>query len=279
MAASTPFRRVILLGAPGVGKGTYARRLAPLFSLEHVVVGDIVRGHIRNGTEIGKAIAETTRRGDLVEDGVVMSLLLAHLRERGLEVGGYMLDGVPRTLGQARAVDALLRPDLALHLTMDEDVMLEKMAARRLGESDDAVYNVAYIKRGGWDMPPLLPEPTHWDGATGQLRCAHGVALVPNALVTCERCTAGMRTREDDSLEICRHRLETYASETRPLIEHYAPIRLDFNIDGGVQQCLPRLLSLLRACAAGGDNTAEGKGPAEAGAAKQSAVAAPSSRL
>lgn len=255
-------RRVILLGAPGVGKGTYARRIAPLFGLEHVVVGDIVRAHIKDGTDVGKAIAETTRRGDLVEDSVIMSLLLAHLRDRGLEEGGYMLDGVPRTIGQAHTVDALLRPDLALHLTMDEDVMLEKMTARRLGPPGDAnVYNLAYIKRGGWDMPPLLPEPTRWDDATGQLRCAHGTTLAPNELVTCKRCTEGMRMREDDSPEVCRHRLETYAAETRPLVEHYEPIRLDFNIDGGVQQCLPRLLEVLRARAGGsGGGTAHEAG-------------------
>ncbi|KAG8468784.1 hypothetical protein KFE25_007302 [Diacronema lutheri] len=244
----TPLRRVILLGAPGVGKGTYARRLAPLFGLTHVVVGDLVRAQIRAGTELGRAIAETTHRGDLVDDDVILRLLTEHLRAAGLDgpEGGFMLDGVPRTLGQARAVDALLRPTLALHLTMDEGVMLHKMAARRLGR-DERVYNVAYIRRGGWDMPPLLPEPTVWDADTSTLRCAHGVALAPNEHVGCARCTAGLRTREDDTVDVCRHRLATYATETRPLVQQYAPIRLDFEIDGGVEQCLPRLLALLRA--------------------------------
>lgn len=245
-----PFSRMILLGAPGVGKGTYARRLAPLFNLEHVVVGDIVRGHVRAGTELGRSIAETTRRGDLVEDGVIMALLADHLAARGLADGGYVLDGAPRTLGQAATVDALLRPDLALHLTMDEDIMLEKMAARRIGP-DDQVYNVAYIKRGGWDMPPLLPEPPRMDAA-GVLRCAHGAPLAPNELVGCAACTAGLATREDDRLDVCRHRLATYKAESAPLVQHYAPIRLDFELDGGVEQCFPRLLGLLRACAGGG---------------------------
>jgi adenylate kinase len=239
-------QRVILLGAPGVGKGTYARRIAPLFNLEHVIVGDLVRSHIRSATPIGKQIADAARRGDLADDSVILSLVLEHLKARGLERGGYMLDGVPRTVVQAQAVDRLLRPDLALHLTMDEAVMLEKMTARRLG-ADDRVYNLAYIKRGGWDMPPLLPEPTRWDPADNQLHCAHGVPLTPNTLVECARCTEGLRTRDDDAIDICRHRLETYKAETAPLIAHYAPIRLDFTIGGGVDQCLPLLLDRLHA--------------------------------
>ncbi|KAJ1636060.1 adenylate kinase-domain-containing protein [Pavlovales sp. CCMP2436] len=183
-------RRVILLGAPGVGKGTYAKRLAPLFGLEHVVVGDIVRGHVKRGSDVGKAVAEATRRGDLVDDEIIMSLLLDHLKSRGLEDGGYMLDGVPRTVGQAQTVDALLRPDLALHLTMEEDIMLEKMIARR-GGPDNSVLNIAYIKRSGWNMPPLLAAPTRWDEKTQTLFCEHGTALVPNENVQCALCTHG----------------------------------------------------------------------------------------
>mmetsp|Transcript_41688 Transcript_41688/g.102881 ORF Transcript_41688/g.102881 Transcript_41688/m.102881 type:complete len:259 (-) Transcript_41688:242-1018(-) len=241
-------RRVILLGAPGVGKGTYAKRLAPLFGLEHVVVGDIVRGHVKRGSDVGKAVAEATRRGDLVDDEIIMSLLLDHLKSRGLEDGGYMLDGVPRTVGQAQTVDALLRPDLALHLTMEEDIMLEKMIARR-GGPDNSVLNIAYIKRSGWNMPPLLAAPTRWDEKTQTLFCEHGTALVPNENVQCAQCTHGLTTREDDTIDVCRHRLETYKMETAPLIVHYAPIRLDFHIDGGVQQCMPTLLSRLQAWA------------------------------
>lgn len=240
-----PARRVILLGAPGVGKGTYARHVAPMLGLEHVVAGDLVRREIRARTPIGQRMAAAAKRGDLVEDSDVLGLVFGHLRENGLIEHGFMLDGVPRTLAQAREVDSIAPPDLALHLEMDEEIMLLKMVARRIGP-DNGVYNLAYILRDSWYMPPLLPEPVSRDAATGEVRCAHGTVLEPNELVTCAQCTEGMVMREDDREDVCRHRLQTYKAETYPLLEHYAPIRTDFVIDGGVDACLPRLLELLR---------------------------------
>jgi len=242
--SSSAIRRVILLGAPGVGKGTYTRHISPVLGLEPIVVGDLVRREVREQTPTGRAIADAARRGDLVPDNVVLDLLLDHMRKRDLLDGGYILDGLPRNSMQAQAVDEILRPDLALHLTMDEGIMLSKMTARRLGP-EDQVYNLAYIRKGDWDMPPLLPEPTRWDEACGALFCAHGTELKPNALVECPQCTAGLITREDDAPDVCRHRVEMYKRASKPLVDHYTHIRLDFEIDNGVKQCLPRLLGAL----------------------------------
>lgn len=238
-------QRVLLLGAPGVGKGTYARRLEPVLQARHVVAGDLVRTEIKQRSPVGLEIAALAARGDLVPDRVVLDLLRSHLCAQRLMNGGFILDGVPRTLAQAREVDKMLQPDLALHLTMDADIVLLKMAARRLDE-DGNVYNIAYINRGGWDMPPLLPQPPVYNGGTGELTCAHGVTLERNALVECPLCLSGLRRRDDDREEVCRHRLKVYEESAKDLIAHYSPIRLDFHIEGGVHETFPKLVAALQ---------------------------------
>mmetsp|Transcript_83071 Transcript_83071/g.147042 ORF Transcript_83071/g.147042 Transcript_83071/m.147042 type:complete len:194 (+) Transcript_83071:3-584(+) len=171
-----------------------------------------------------------------------MHLVISHLKD----LDGFILDGMPRTLQQAVALDAILPIDLALRLHLDEQVMLEKACARRIGPGG-RVYNLAYIKRAMWDMPPHLPDSIHY-GADGRLFCIHGVEILPNQVVQCLECIKALHTREDDTEEVWHRRLQTYKEQTAPVVDYYAAkgICLDFSITGDVSVCLPQALALVQ---------------------------------
>lgn len=235
-------RRIVILGPPGVGKGTYAGRLAPFLGLKHVIVGDLVRSEINECSKLGNEIAAVVTQGKLVADDIILQLVMKHLK--GLE--GFILDGMPRTLQQAISLDAIMPIDLALRLHLDEDIMLEKACARRIGPNG-RVYNLAYVKRGMWNMPPHLPEKTRCD-AEGRLFCAHGVEIRPNQNVQCISCTKALHTREDDREDVWHRRLQAYKAQTCPVIDYYAAknIIVDFPITGDVEVCLPQALALVQ---------------------------------
>jgi len=238
----TAIKRVVIMGPPGVGKGTYATFLAPRLGLKHVVVGDLVRNEISQATPLGLQMADVVRQGKLIEDDVIMQLVFSHLK--GLD--GFLLDGMPRTLKQALALDAIVPLDLALNLSMDEEIMLRKACARRIGPANK-VYNLAYVKKGMFDMPPHLPAKT-WCDAVGRLFCKHDVEIRPNEDVQCPACTEGLSAREDDNPEVWHHRMQTYKSLTCPVLAHYAAknMTVEFSINGDVKACAPRLLELLQ---------------------------------
>lgn len=235
-------RRIVILGPPGVGKGTYAGGLAPRLGLKHIVVGDLVRSEINACTKLGNEIAAVVTQGKLVADEIIMHLVVSRLKD----LDGFILDGMPRTLQQAVALDAILPVDLALRLHLDEEVMLEKACARRIGPGG-RVYNLAYVKRAMWDMPPHLPESIRYD-ADGRLFCTHGVEILPNSCVTCFDCIKAMHAREDDTAEVWHRRLQTYKQKTAAVVEYYAAkgICVDFSITGDVAVCLPQVLALLQ---------------------------------
>jgi len=229
------------MGPPGVGKGTYASLLAPRLGLKHVVVGDLLRNEILEGTALGLEITSAVRQGELIPDDVVLKFVISHLQ--GLD--GFILDGMPRTLQQAIELDALMPLDLILHFDMDEEVMLQKTCGRRIGPGNH-VYNLAYVRYGEWDMPPHLPVKTRRD-EKGQLFCAHGMELRPNQLVQCSSCNKGLRKREDDTVEIWSERLQTYKDLTLPILDHYVASNkcVDFSIIGDVEVCFPQVLARL----------------------------------
>ncbi|MEX2465548.1 MAG: adenylate kinase [Gemmatimonadota bacterium] len=184
---------VILLGAPGVGKGTQATRLAESNGAEHVSTGDLLRAARREGTELGRKAQSYMDAGELVPDDLILSLVREHL-EALPEEADILLDGFPRTIAQAQRLDAVLGESglnvgMVVLFEAPDDVLVKRLSGRRSCPECDSVYNVYY-------------DPPAEEGV-------------------CDRCGAKLVHREDDNPETVQRRLEVYEEQTAPLIEHY----------------------------------------------------------
>lgn len=176
---------IILLGAPGAGKGTQASKIAEKYKLLHISTGDIFRANIKGGTEIGKLAKSFIDAGKLVPDEVTFDIVRDRLTWDDVK-GGYMLDGFPRNLFQAEELDKFAKIDLCLNIDVDEKLLMDRICGRRVcacGES----YHISTL-----------------NGAT-----------------TCAKCGGELYRRADDNPETVKARLETYNLQTAPLIEYY----------------------------------------------------------
>ncbi len=187
--------RIILLGAPGAGKGTVAKVLTRLDGSVQISTGDILRGAVKAGTPLGKEAQGYIDRGDLVPDSLIMGIMEQRLREKDVEKG-FLLDGFPRTIPQAEALDALLkklniRLDLAVNLDVPREVILDRLTTRRTcsNPSCQEIYNVK-------SNPPG-----------------------PND--TCRKCGSPVIQRADETVEAITKRLDVYNEKTSPLIGYY----------------------------------------------------------
>ena len=196
---------VIMLGPPGVGKGTQARILCEARGLRHVATGDLLRAARREGTELGRQAQGFMDRGELVPDSIIIGMVREVLD--GLDPGsGVVLDGFPRTLPQGEALDEVLEEmalqvDRVLLLTAPDEILVQRVAGRRSCPDCARVYNVHF-------GPPS----------------SEGV---------CDDCGAVLTHRADDDEETVRNRLEVYARETRPLVGFYEGKGTDLRrIDG-----------------------------------------------
>lgn len=208
------------MGAPGVGKGTFATRLAPHFSIPTISTGDLIRAEIKSGTPVGQSVKALTEKGGLVSDDIVLDLLKTRLDQPDAQVG-FILDGYPRRISQADTLSALHPVSLAVNLVLDESILVEKALARRICEKCGHGYNLANICRDGYQMPPLLPK------VAGK----------------CDKCGGKLITRSDDTEAIIRDRLHIYARETFPIIEYYRKkgLLMEFPVKKGVAD-LPDLI-------------------------------------
>ena len=184
---------VILLGAPGAGKGTQAKVLEQRTGLAHVASGDLFRASLRQGTELGMLAKQYMDRGELVPDQVVIGMILERIQKPDCQ-RGVIFDGFPRTIDQARALEVALgdhgdRIDAVLYLAVPNEVLLRRIAGRQTCKSCSATYNLYYF--------------------------ASRVADV------CDVCGGQLYQRSDDTMETARHRLDVYFAQTMPLIEHY----------------------------------------------------------
>lgn len=184
--------RIVLLGAPGSGKGTQAQRLQAKYGIPQVSSGDLLRDAVARGTELGRKARSVMDAGQLVSDDIVLGLIRDRL-SRPDAANGFILDGFPRNIGQANALDALLREigqplDAVLLLDVSRDTLMKRLAGRRICPKCGTVYNVH-----------SLPEGT----------------------TTCSREGAELYQRPDDREEVIAKRLEVYEQQTRPLVEHY----------------------------------------------------------
>ncbi|MGR3931451.1 adenylate kinase [Streptomyces sp. BRA346] len=186
--------RIVLVGPPGAGKGTQAAYLAENLSIPHISTGDLFRANISQGTPLGKQAQEYMRAGQLVPDEVTVGMAEDRMRQPDA-AGGFLLDGFPRNLAQAEALDAFLRAndlslDAVLDLEVPEDEVVKRIAGRRTCRNDSAhTFHVEYKK--------------------------------PETEGVCDVCGGELYQREDDSEETVRKRLEVYHRETEPIIDYY----------------------------------------------------------
>lgn len=189
---------IVLLGAPGAGKGTQAAKLVEEFATPHISTGDILRAAVKNQTELGKKAKGYMDAGDLVPDSLIIDLMDERLREPDCEKG-FILDGFPRTTAQAVALDDMLarleRPlDGALLVDVDAEVIIKRLTERRC------------CKECGY------------------------IGTVADA--TCPKCDGEMYQRDDDNEATVRNRLDVYAKSTSPLIDYYKGKGLLKSVDG-----------------------------------------------
>ena len=187
---------LVILGAPGSGKGTQAERLRDRFSLKHISTGDLLRDAVARGTELGKKVEGIMAAGELVSDEIVLELIKEAVAgiKADPDLKGWMLDGYPRTVGQAQALDGLLdgageHIDGVVVLEVDREAIIERLSARRSCPGCKAVYNVI-------NMPPA----------------EEGV---------CDNCGTELVHRKDDQPETIANRLDVYQDQTVPILEHY----------------------------------------------------------
>jgi adenylate kinase len=194
----------ILLGPPGVGKGTLAEMLCERFGFLHVSTGDILREEVRRGSELGQRVKGFMDSGGLVPDDIICAIVAARLGEGEVQRRGCLLDGFPRTLPQAESFDRLVAQgapavDRVLLLSADGDLLLRRLTARRVCSRCRAVFNVLFT-------PPRK----------------EGV---------CDSCGGPLEQRGDDTEQTARERLRVYGEQTEPLVRFYESRGLVLRVD------------------------------------------------
>jgi len=190
--------KLIFLGPPGAGKGTLAGIVSKEFGIPQISTGDIFREAIKKESELGKKVKEIVGRGDLVPDELTVSLVRERLAQPDA-AGGYILDGFPRTIPQAEALDAFQAMDAVVNFSIKDEVVIGRLSGREVCKSCGAIYHVK-------NMPSKVK----------------GV---------CDKCGGPLYTRPDDSLESITNRLEVYKNQTEPLIKYYRKKKLLRDID------------------------------------------------
>eukprot|EP01138_Halocafeteria_seosinensis_P003540 gb/GECG01003619.1/.p1 GENE.gb/GECG01003619.1/~~gb/GECG01003619.1/.p1 ORF type:complete len:242 (+),score=50.23 gb/GECG01003619.1/:1-726(+) len=215
-------RRLVFFGAPGVGKGTFAARIAPILAVPTISTGDIMRQEIKDKSEIGQKVQAYTDKGALVPDELVTEMIERRIQEQDAQ-NGYILDGFPRTVPQAKSLDEFAKIDQVVNIELDEAALKQKLLGRRVCADCGRSYNVASIQDGELDMPPLLPQESDCNVCKGK----------PNLI-----------QREDDTETVVNDRLRVYKEQTEPILEHYRKkgILLDFRVKKGLGD-MDRLLS------------------------------------
>lgn len=196
--------KIIMLGAPGAGKGTQAKRIAQKYTIPHISTGDIFRANIKNGTELGKKAKEYMDQGLLVPDELTCDLVMDRIQQDDCK-NGFVLDGFPRTIPQAEALDAALskigqKMDYAIDVDVPDENIVNRMGGRRACLSCGATYHVEF-------------NPTKAEGV-------------------CDACGAQTVLRDDDKPETVQKRLTVYHDQTQPLIDYYKKQDILKSVDG-----------------------------------------------
>lgn len=198
--------KIIMLGAPGAGKGTQAKKLSEKYGIPHISTGDIFRANIKNGTELGKKAKTYMDQGLLVPDELTVDLVIDRVGQDDCK-DGYILDGFPRTIPQAECLDAALekrgeKVDFAINVEVPDENIVNRMSGRRACVGCGATYHIKY-------------NPTKVDGV-------------------CDACGEKLVLRDDDKPETVQKRLGVYHDQTQPLIDYYTKSGVLKEVDGTV---------------------------------------------
>lgn len=198
--------KIIMLGAPGAGKGTQAKMIAEKYQIPHISTGDIFRANIKNGTELGREAKTYMDKGELVPDELTVRILLDRVAQPDCEKG-YVLDGFPRTIPQAEVLDQELtkrneKIDYAINVEVPDENIIRRMSGRRACVSCGATYHIVHI-------PPKK----------------EGI---------CDKCGNELILRDDDKEETVKNRLGVYHDQTQPLIEYYSAKGVLRSVDGTI---------------------------------------------
>ncbi len=198
--------KIIMLGAPGAGKGTQAKKIAAKYNIPHISTGDIFRANIKNGTELGNKAKTYMDQGLLVPDELVVDLVVDRVKQDDC-TKGYVLDGFPRTIPQAEALDKALeaigeKMDYAIDVDVPDENIVHRMSGRRACVGCGATYHLEYA-------------PTKTEGI-------------------CDACGKELILRDDDKPETVKKRLGVYHEQTQPLIDYYTNAGILKKVDGTV---------------------------------------------
>ncbi|MGO9411663.1 MAG: adenylate kinase [Spirochaetia bacterium] len=190
--------KLIFLGPPGAGKGTLAGFVSKEYGIPQISTGDIFRDAIKRETELGKKVKEIVGKGDLVPDELTVSLVRERLGQPDA-AGGFILDGFPRTIPQATALDEFQTMDAVVNFSISDEIVISRLSGREVCKSCGAIYHVK-------NMPSKVK----------------GV---------CDKCGGQLYTRPDDTIESITNRLDVYKKQTEPLINYYRKKKLLRDID------------------------------------------------
>ncbi|WP_292485655.1 adenylate kinase [Methanohalobium sp.] len=195
---------IVLFGPPGAGKGTQAKELSEFYNIPHISTGDILRENVKNETELGSKAKEYMDKGELVPDEVLIGIIKNRLVEPDCE-NGYILDGYPRTVNQADALEDILNKlekplEVVLNIEVPEGELITRLSGRRICSNCGANYHLKF-------------SPPENDGI-------------------CDVCGGKLYQRDDDKEEVIKQRLDTYNNQTAPLIDYYKRKDILVNIDG-----------------------------------------------
>jgi len=193
--------KLIIFGPPGSGKGTYSSLLKEKFGLEKISTGDIFREEVKKGSKLGKKVESYLKEGKLVPDEIVIEVV----KERIKNLENFILDGFPRTVKQAQALEKFSKIDAIIEIKVHKEILIEKISARRICSNPkcDGNYNIADIHKVidgiEYILPPLLPKND----------------------MKCDKCGSPLIQRDDDKPEIIEKRLEIYEEQSKPVLEYY----------------------------------------------------------
>lgn len=188
--------KLIFLGAPGAGKGTQATRVSDKYNLPHISTGDILRKNIKENTDLGKQAKAFIDAGQLVPDEVVINIVKDRLQQADCK-SGYILDGFPRTVAQAEALDKVASIDAVINIAVDPALIVNRITGRRM------------------------------------CTCGESYHISMGIGETCPKCGAKLYQRDDDKEETVKARMEVYENQTAPLIDYYTAKGLVKDVDGG----------------------------------------------
>lgn len=191
--------KLVIFGPPSAGKGTQAQKLSKRYGIPQVATGDLLREHVAKKTPIGLKVKEYLDSGRLGPDDLIVQMIADRVSKPDCR-NGYLLDGFPRTIGQARELEKMTEVDLVLNIVVDPEVLVERAVGRRICPKCAAVYHVKF-------------NPPKRDGV-------------------CDKCGSELIQRDDDKEATVRNRLKVYQEQTAPLVEHFRKKGKLVDIDG-----------------------------------------------